>query len=62
VSSINEIRSVEIDGQHYVRVVMDGQTLRQHGPFATADEAESAANQFAAICKIFHQPMEICRG
>jgi len=58
----NEIRFVESNGQHWVDVIVDGHKMRRHGPYSSADEAKGMAIQFAAVCRVFHQPMEVCRG
>jgi hypothetical protein len=38
-----DIRPTEIDGKHYVVVIMDGHEMKQHGPFPDADAAEAMA-------------------
>ena len=45
------IKSIVHNGEHYVSVVMDGQPMERHGPFARAGEAEAMAVRFAAVCR-----------
>ena len=45
-------RPIEIDGKHYVDVIMDGHDKR-YGPYAGADEAEAMARKFAAVYRLF---------
>jgi hypothetical protein len=47
------IQPARLDGEHYVDVILDGETSR-HGPFAGAGEAEVMAVRFAAICRALH--------
>jgi hypothetical protein len=44
-----DIRPVEIDGQFYVGVTMDGHETSRRGPFLNADTAESAAERMRQI-------------
>ena len=44
------IQPVEIEGEHFVTVNMDGSEMRRHGPFS-ADEAEARACRLAAISR-----------
>ena len=53
-----DITPIEVDGQFYVGVIMDGQAMKPHGPFADANEAEAVAARFAGICRK-HQPVAI---
>jgi hypothetical protein len=39
-----DIRPTEIDGKHWVDVILDGE-MRRHGPFPDADAAEAAAER-----------------
>ena len=32
-----DITPIEVDGQFYVSVIMDGQAMKPHGPFADAE-------------------------
>ena len=45
------ITAIEHDGQHWVKITVNGQEVERRGPFATADEAETAAYQLAALCR-----------
>jgi hypothetical protein len=38
-----DIQLIEIAGEHYVAVIIDGRETRRHGPFAGADTAAAAA-------------------
>ena len=54
------IQPVEIEGEHFVTVNMDGSELSPHGPYSTAGEAEATAVQFAGICQcLLHQPVTV---
>ena len=44
-------RPVEIDGQHWVSVNMDGHEMERRGPFPDADAAEAMAARLGAICR-----------
>jgi len=57
-----KVRLVESNGQHWADVIVYGHKMRRHGPYSSADEAKGMAIQFAAVCRVFHQPMEVCRG
>ena len=49
-----DITPIEVDGQFYVSVIMDGQAMKPHGPFADADEADALSAQFAGVCRVFN--------
>ena len=55
------IQPVEIDGKHYVGVIMDGDPHR-YGPFPDPDEAGAAASRIAAICRAMHMRTEVRRA
>jgi hypothetical protein len=57
--STNTIRLIELDGQHWIDMIVDGCALQRRGPFANADEAEAMAIQFAGVCSVLNRPMEI---
>ena len=57
--SANEIRTIEADGVYFIDTIMEGEALSRRGPYLTADEAESAANQIVGIFHVLHQPMRI---
>jgi hypothetical protein len=44
-----DIRPIEIDGQFYVGVTMDGHETSRRGPFFDAAAAESAAERMRQI-------------
>ena len=50
--AVTNITAVEADGQHWVKVTLDGREKR-HGPYSSANEAEAMANKFAAVCRLF---------
>ena len=45
-----DIQPIEIGGQLWVRVSMDGE-MKQHGPYDSADTAEIIAIRLAAMCR-----------
>ena len=50
-----DITPIEVDGQFYVSVIMDGHDER-HGPFADAKRPKPWRHGFAGICSgVFHQ-------
>ena len=51
---VANIRVTEDNGQHFVRIDVDGDALTPRGPFGSADEAEIAAVRIAGICKVFN--------
>ena len=60
VSPINEIRTVESDGQHFVDLWLDGHEMQRRGPFASNEIAEAMAVRLAEACySMFHKAMEI---
>ena len=50
---ITDITPIEIKGEHWVRIRIDGCELEPRGPFS-ADEAEATAVQIAAVCRAMH--------
>ena len=50
--TVTNITAVEADGQHWVKVTLDG-CEKRHGPYSSANEAEAMANKFAAVCRLF---------
>ena len=57
---ITTIRPVEVDGQFFIDISIDGCELPRRGPFATIDEVEVTANRLAAICRgLLHHPVHI---
>ena len=54
------IQPIETGGQFWIVVSVEGGELPRRGPFITADEAEAAATQIAAICRaVLRQPVRI---
>jgi len=49
---IVDIQPIVHNGEHYVRVIMDGCEMRRHGPYSNSDEAEAAANHMIGICAV----------
>ena len=48
-------RPIEIAGEHWVDISMDGRALKRRGPFADADAAEAMAMRLGEICRgLFH--------
>jgi hypothetical protein len=45
-----DIRPVEVDGQFWVHISLDGSTNR-YGPYADSNEAEIMATRLAAVCR-----------
>ena len=53
------ITPIEIDGQFYVSVILDGHEKR-YGPYSDTEAAETMAARFAGICRgVFHQQVAI---
>ena len=56
---ITNIQPIEVDGQHYVDVMMDGKKNR-YGPYLSVDEAEAMTRRIAAVCRgLFHSGTHI---
>jgi len=54
------ITPIEIDGQFYVSVILDGHEKR-YGPYSDTEAAETMAARFVGICRgVFHQQVAIC--
>ena len=57
---MTDIQPIEIDGKHYIDVVVDGQELQRRGPFQDAEAAEATAAQLASFCRgLLRQPVNI---
>lgn len=60
------IEPVEIDGQHWINVIIGGTAMERRGPFASADEAEVVATRLAAWCRAMnaevHMPAAAPKG
>jgi hypothetical protein len=57
------IQLIEIDGQHWVSVSLDGLALERRGPFPDVSAAEAMAARLAAICReLAHGTMEVHHG
>ena len=53
------ITPIEIDGQFYVSVILDGHEKR-YGPYPDTEAAETMAARFDGICRgVFHQQVAI---
>jgi len=53
------ITPIEIDGQFYVSVILDGHEKR-YGPYSDTEAAETMAARFAGICRgVFHHQVAI---
>jgi len=62
-SPINEIRTIESDGQHFIDLWLDGHEMQRRGPFASHEIAEAMAARLAAACGcLFGKLMEIRHG
>jgi hypothetical protein len=53
------ITPIEVDGQFWITIQLDGHETQQRGPFASADEAEATARQIAGICRVLFHSGEI---
>jgi hypothetical protein len=53
------IKPIVHNSEHYVSVVMDGQPMERHGPFADAGEAKAMAVRFAAVCRAMHAEVTV---
>ena len=49
---IADIQQIEIAGEFWVGVVLDGHQMERHGPFSTVDAAEDLAGRLAAACRV----------
>ena len=57
---MTDIQPIEIDGEHWITISMDGCELEKRGPFDSAEAAEVMAAQFGAICRgVLRQPVRI---
>ena len=56
----HDITPIEIEGEHWVRIHMDGCELEPRGPFS-ADEAEAMAAQIAAVCRAMQAEVQCGR-
>ena len=53
------ITPIEIDGQFYVSVLLDGHEKR-YGPYPDTEAADTMAARMGAICRgVFHQTVQI---
>jgi len=53
------ITPIEIDGQFYVSVILDGHEKR-YGPYSDTEAAEAMAARMGKICRgVFHQTVQI---
>jgi hypothetical protein len=60
---INEVRTIESGGQHFVDLWLDGHAFERRGPFATSEIAEAMAARLAQACgSLFGKLMEIRHG
>ena len=50
------VTPLEINGQHWITVSIDGQELQPQGPFQTIDGAAAAARRVAGFCQMLLHP------
>jgi hypothetical protein len=44
-----QVEPVEVNGQHWVSVVIDDHETNRHGPYADADAAESVVGRLSRV-------------